>query len=68
MGLETILENRSGAKRIFFLWFVKSAQRMPGYVKRLTHAIGQSPPRFPLYSALTLSGQELPNNTHGKAQ
>lgn len=30
---------------------------MPGYVKGLT-----------LYSALTLSGQEQPNNTHGKGQ
>ena len=41
---------------------------MPGYVKGLTHGTGQSPSRFLLYSAFTLSGQEQPNNTNGRGQ
>lgn len=41
---------------------------MPGYVKGLTHGTGQSSSRFALYLVFTLSGQEEPNNTHGRGQ
>lgn len=41
---------------------------MPGNVKGLTHGTGQSPSKFPPYSAHTLLGQEEPNNTHGRGQ
>lgn len=68
MGLETLLENRSGAKWIFFMVHKRASQWMPGYVKGLTHGTGQSPSRFPLHSDAYSLGQDQPNKPHGISQ
>ena len=43
-----------GRNEYLFMVCKRASQWMPGYGKDLTHGIGQSSPRFPLYSALML--------------